>query len=226
MFTPVILAIDEGTTNAKAIAVDERGRILAKAAVALQVTHPQPGRAEQDAMAIWHAVCQAAEACLSSLHRAQVVGVAISNQRESVLIWDRRTGKPLTPLVSWQDRRAEKFCQALQGSAEARLIESRTGLQVDPLFPAAKLHAMLAELPDGVVRAMQGNCASERWTAGLTGSLAADERIPPTIPTRRERSCLISTAAAGMRICWRCSVFPACACLPLRRPRRYMVTLA
>ncbi|WP_233986120.1 FGGY-family carbohydrate kinase [Pectobacterium versatile] len=156
MFTPVILAIDEGTTNAKAIAVDERGRILAKAAVALQVTHPQPGRAEQDAMAIWRAVCQAAEACLSSLHRVQVVGVAISNQRESVLIWDRRTGKPLTPLVSWQDRRAEKFCQALQGSAEARLIESRTGLQVDPLFPAAKLHAMLAELPDGIARAMQG----------------------------------------------------------------------
>lgn len=177
-------------------------------------------------MAIWRAVCQAAEACLSSLHRAQVVGVAISNQRESVLIWDRQTGKPLTPLVSWQDRRAEKFCQAVQGSAEAHLIASRTGLQVDPLFPAAKLHAMLAELPNGVARAMAGSCASERWTAGLTGSLAAGGRTLPTIPMLQEPNCSISTAAAGMKIYLHSSASPAFACLLLRLPRRCMVTPA
>ncbi|MEE3650400.1 MULTISPECIES: FGGY family carbohydrate kinase [unclassified Brenneria] len=156
MFTPVILAIDEGTTNAKAVAVDAQGNILSKAAVALQIAHPEPGRAEQDAMAIWHAVCQAVEGCLSSLNRVQVAGIAISNQRESVLIWERRSGRPLTPLVSWQDRRSERFCQALQGGAEEKLIEARTGLPLDPLFPAAKIHSMLAELPDGVSRAAHG----------------------------------------------------------------------
>ncbi|WP_409310830.1 FGGY family carbohydrate kinase [Pectobacterium sp. B1J-3] len=156
MVTPIILAIDEGTTNAKAIAVDTSGRILAKASVALHVSHPEPGRAEQDAMAIWHAVCQAIEACLAQLHRVRVEGIAISNQRESVLIWERQTGQPLTPLVSWQDRRSERFCQALHGSAEATLIEERTGLTLDPLFPASKIHTMLAELPEGAARALRG----------------------------------------------------------------------
>ncbi|MFE8049625.1 FGGY family carbohydrate kinase [Brenneria goodwinii] len=156
MFTPIILAIDEGTTNAKAIAVDTSGHILSKASVPLQVAHPEPGRAEQDAMAIWRAVCQAVEACLAPLHRVRVDGIAISNQRESVLIWERQSGQPLTPLVSWQDRRSERFCQALNGSAEASLIENRTGLPLDPLFPAAKIHSMLADLPDGAARASQG----------------------------------------------------------------------
>lgn len=156
MFTPVILAIDEGTTNAKAIAVDASGHILAKASVALRVSHPEPGRAEQDAMAIWQAVRQAVEACLASQRRVRIAGIAISNQRESVVIWDRQSGRPLTPLVSWQDRRSERFCQALKGSAEALLIEQRTGLPLDPLFPAAKIHSMLADLPDGMARASQG----------------------------------------------------------------------
>lgn len=156
MLTPIIVAIDEGTTNAKAVTVDAQGRILSKASVALQVTHPQPGWAEQDALAIWRAVCQATEACLAPLRQVQVAGVAISNQRESVLIWERRTGMPLTPLVSWQDRRSEAFCRSLRAKAEAQLIEARSGLPLDPLFPAAKIHHMLTQLPDGVERASRG----------------------------------------------------------------------
>ncbi|AYW90320.1 FGGY family carbohydrate kinase [Yersinia pseudotuberculosis] len=156
MSTPIILAIDEGTTNAKAIAVDRAGRVLAKASVPLQLEHPQPGWAEQDPLAIWLAVSQAVEGCLNQLAGAQVAGIAISNQRESVLIWERETGTPLTPVVSWQCRRSEAFCLALRQLPAAAMVAERTGLQIDPLFPAAKIHGMLAQIPHGAERAAHG----------------------------------------------------------------------
>lgn len=156
MATPIILAIDEGTTNAKAIAVDREGRIVAKAAVPLALYHPRPGWAEQDPMAIWQAVCQAVAACLAQLPGALVSAVAVSNQRESVLIWDRATGRPQTPVVSWQCRRSQDFCRELAQSDQAALVHQLTGLPIDPLFPAAKIRGMLAALPEGVARAAGG----------------------------------------------------------------------
>ena len=101
MTEPVILAIDEGTTNAKAIAVDRLGKVVARGSQSLTLEHPQPGLAEQDPMAIWQAVKQAITQCLAQCAGASVAAVAISNQRESVLIWQRSNGTPLTPLVSW-----------------------------------------------------------------------------------------------------------------------------
>ncbi len=162
----VILAIDEGTTNAKAVAVDRKGRMVARGSHGLTLQHPQPGLAEQDPQAIWSAVRQAIIDCLAQCDGASVAGVAISNQRESVLIWQRRDGVPLTPLVSWQDRRSESFCRDLQQSGSAARISALTGLAVDPMFPAAKLTGMLAAIPDGFARAAAGNCASAPWTAG------------------------------------------------------------
>ncbi|HEY0210617.1 FGGY-family carbohydrate kinase [Acerihabitans sp.] len=156
MPTPIILAIDEGTTNAKAIAVDRQGGILAKAAVPLALYHPRPGWAEQDPMAIWLAVRQAVEACLAQVPDARVSAVAVSNQRESVLIWERATGLPMTPVVSWQCRRSQDFCRELAQSEHAALIYQLTGLPIDPLFPAAKIRGMLASLPRGVERAALG----------------------------------------------------------------------
>ncbi|NDL62400.1 FGGY family carbohydrate kinase [Acerihabitans arboris] len=156
MAIPIILAIDEGTTNAKAIAVDREGRILAKAAVPLLLSHPRPGWAEQDPIAIWQAVCRGVEDCLAQLPDAQVTAVAISNQRESVMIWERATGLPLTPVVSWQCRRSQDFCRELAQSEQAALVYQLTGLPIDPLFPAAKIRGMLAALPAGAERAARG----------------------------------------------------------------------
>ncbi len=156
MTTPIILAIDEGTTNAKAIAVDREGRIMAKAAVPLTLEHPRPGWAEQDPAAIWQGVCRAIGECLAQMPDAEVVGLAVSNQRESVLIWERATGRPLTPVVSWQCRRSQDFCRELAQSGQAALIYQATGLPIDPLFPAAKIRGMLAALPAGYDRASRG----------------------------------------------------------------------
>lgn len=156
MATPIILAIDEGTTNAKAIAVDREGRILSKGAVALTLDYPRPGWVEQDPLALWQGVCQAVAACLAQVPDGEVKALAVSNQRESVLVWERSTGTPLTPVVSWQCRRSQDFCQELARSEQAALVRQLSGLPIDPLFPAAKIRGMLLALPQGMERAARG----------------------------------------------------------------------
>ncbi|MCW1873093.1 FGGY-family carbohydrate kinase (plasmid) [Erwinia sp. INIA-01] len=155
MTSPVILAIDEGTTNAKVLAVNGEGEVVARSSRPLSLSHPQPGWSEQDPWQIWRAVKDAIEECIR-LSGAPVAGIAISNQRESVLIWDRKTGEPVTPLISWQDRRSEAFCQQLQESGQNARITALTGLAVDPMFPAAKLTGMLQSIADGYRRAQNG----------------------------------------------------------------------
>ncbi|MCZ7835127.1 FGGY family carbohydrate kinase [Atlantibacter hermannii] len=156
MSSPIILAIDEGTTNAKAVAVNREGQIVGRGGVGVEIRHPAPGLAEQDPMAIWQATVEAINGCLQQAGPVQVAGIAISNQRESVLIWQRADGKPLTPVVSWQDRRSQARCAELQAQGHDALITRLTGLPVDPLFPAAKISALLDALPDGVARAERG----------------------------------------------------------------------
>ncbi|MEA9389413.1 FGGY-family carbohydrate kinase [Acerihabitans sp. TG2] len=175
MSIPIILAIDEGTTNAKAIAVGRDGRMLAKASVPLLLDHPRPGWAEQDPIAIWQAVVQAIGDCLARLPDVQVQGVAISNQRESVMIWERSSGRPLTPVVSWQCRRSQDFCQELAQSDRAALIYQTTGLPVDPLFPAAKVRGMLAALPLGVERAARGELCAGTLDSWLNWQFTAGQ---------------------------------------------------
>lgn len=155
MSTPIIVSIDEGTTNAKAICIDQQGHILAKGSRSLQLTHPQAGWSEQDPMEIVNAVQQAVAEAVSKVNDAQIMAVAISNQRESVLIWDRETGAALTPVVSWQCRRSAEFCQKLANSPDASVVQQKTGLPVDPLFPGAKISLLLDGIADGRARAEQ-----------------------------------------------------------------------
>ncbi|MCK3657807.1 glycerol kinase [Pasteurellaceae bacterium Pebbles2] len=156
MDMPFIIAIDEGTTNAKAIAVGMNGEMLAKGSFPLQLFHSQPGWAEQDPIEIWQAVESAVEICLNSLDKQDIKGVAISNQRESVLAWDRTTGKPLTPLISWQCRRTEALCQEIALQPESIKLKAITGSVLDPLFPASKIKWLLNSLDNGFERAQSG----------------------------------------------------------------------
>ncbi|KNC15785.1 glycerol kinase [Pantoea sp. RIT-PI-b] len=171
----LILAIDEGTTNAKAIAVDSAGTVVARSSQPLTLAHPQPGLAEQDPLAIWQAVKRAVEECLAQCAGAAVAAVAISNQRESVLIWQRHNGQPLTPLVSWQDRRSEAFCRDLRVAGKAPRITGLTGLAVDPMFPAGKLTGMLAALPNGLARAQAGELCIGTVDSWLSWQLSEGE---------------------------------------------------
>lgn len=153
---PLILAIDEGTSNAKAVLVNELGQVIARASRPLTVSHPQPGFSEQDPQSIWLNTLAAIDECLAQVNRP-VTAVAISNQRESVVAWDRHTGEPLSPCISWQCRRSTALCAQLHEQGHEATILAKTGLALDPMFSAGKFRWILDHLEDGHARAAAGD---------------------------------------------------------------------
>ncbi len=151
-----ILAIDEGTTNAKACLVNEAGQVVRAASRSLAVSYPQPAWVEQDAWAIWQATREAAAEALAATAAADVAAVGISNQRESVLAWERATGAPLGPCITWQCHRSAPFCAALRQRGLEPLLVQRTGLTIDPMFSASKARWLLDQIADGTARAEAG----------------------------------------------------------------------
>ena len=133
-----ILAIDEGTTNSKAIVVDQSGRIVTSASCPVQTEHPRSGWVQQDAEDIWEATLNAIGRCLHNLPSISIDAIGISNQRESILIWDRDSGKPLGPVITWQCRRTSDACASLRAAGYENDVIARTGLPLDPMFPPTK----------------------------------------------------------------------------------------
>lgn len=152
---PLILAIDQGTTNTKAILVDIAGQVVARASVALDVAYPQPSWVEQDAEAIWQSVQRVVQEVLSTT-TTPPVAVGISNQRESVVMWERATGKPLAPCVIWQCQRGNQLVDELKRQEVAEDVHSRTGLALDPMFSASKMRWLLDNTSGAHTRAEQG----------------------------------------------------------------------
>src|SRR3954467_3916066 len=99
----LILAVDQGSSATKALLVSDDGNVVATATTAVSSTFPHPGWVEQEPLEIWLSVQAAVTACLYAAPTARVAAVALTTQRESLLLWDRRTGEPLSPLISWQD---------------------------------------------------------------------------------------------------------------------------
>jgi glycerol kinase len=151
-----ILSIDQGTTNTKAVLVSETGEIVARAACPLAVHYPRPAWVEQDAVALWTSVREAVDACLAQQPDVDLAAVAISNQRESVVAWERSTGTPIGPCVTWQCRRSAPICDRLAEAGHAETIHARTGLQLDPGFAAGKARWLLEQAEHGVERARDG----------------------------------------------------------------------
>jgi len=151
-----ILAIDQGTTNTKVVLVDRLGAIRAKASRPLAISFPKPGWVEQDAKLLWNSVTEAIDECVERAGKAEIIAIGVSNQRESVLAWDRRSGVPLGPCVVWQCRRTADFCDELRARGLEPLIRRRSGLPVDPLFSASKIRWLLANIPNGLKRAANG----------------------------------------------------------------------
>jgi glycerol kinase len=174
----LILAIDQGTTNTKACLVDRAGDVVASASAGVGVWFPRPGWVESDAVELWRTVERVIEGCLAkgTGSAARVVAVGIANQRESVVLWERATGVPLGPVVSWQCRRGTELCEQVRASGAEVLIRSRTGLTLDPMFSATKARWLLDQVPDGVARAERGElCIGtiDTWLAwNLSGGAA------------------------------------------------------
>ncbi|MFZ1995176.1 MAG: FGGY family carbohydrate kinase [Solirubrobacteraceae bacterium] len=134
-----VLAIDQGTTNTKALLVDASGQTMASASAPVARTYPRPGWVEQDPDELWRSVA----AAVAQLADAAPSCLALSSQRESVLLWDRASGGPLTPCVSWQDNRGAELCERLRADGADRVVHDLTGLPLDPMFSASKLRHLL-----------------------------------------------------------------------------------
>jgi glycerol kinase len=146
----LILAIDQGTTNSKAALIGPDGRFVSGGSAPVGISSPRPGWVEQDANRIWTSVLEAMGACLEGVPDAEIVGVALSTQRESVVGWRASTGAPLGPVIGWQDRRTASWCSQALSEQDRQLVSSRTGLRIDPMFSAPKMRWLLDHAPTGV----------------------------------------------------------------------------
>ncbi len=156
MSGPVILAIDQGTTNTKALLVAADGSVVISRSRSMQVTYPQPGWAEQSASDIWEAVAALIAELVAAAPDAQIAALAISNQRETVVLWEADTGRPVAPAVIWQCARSAERCADLRAAGLEDAIIARSGLGIDPLFPAAKIGWLLDTIPGARDRANAG----------------------------------------------------------------------
>lgn len=154
-----VLAIDQGTTNTKAVLVGECGEILASASRPVPIRFPQPGWVEQDPMELWRSVEEAAAVCMQRASGGTPDAIGISNQRESAVAWDRQTGEPIGPCIGWQCRRTADFCSKVRSGKSAEMIVRRTGLPIDPVFSASKMRWLLSQMTDGYDRAAAGDIA-------------------------------------------------------------------
>jgi glycerol kinase len=139
----LLLAIDQGTTSTRAILFDEKARPLASHAVPLNQIYPANGWVEHDPAEIWQAVLASCRKVLRGRDAAEVAGIGITNQRETSLIWDRKSGAPLHNAIVWQDRRGAARCAALKKRGLEPKVARKTGLLLDPYFSATKLEWLL-----------------------------------------------------------------------------------
>ncbi|MDY7102170.1 MAG: FGGY family carbohydrate kinase [Actinomycetota bacterium] len=140
---PLVLAIDQGTSSTKALLVDGRGDVVARSSAAIGQTFPAPGWVEQSAEEIAASVRDAVAACVDPADAPRVVGVGISTQRESLVLWDRATGDAVGPVVTWQDQRTVDTCRELAATGAGELVRERSGLPLDPMFSALKARWLL-----------------------------------------------------------------------------------
>jgi glycerol kinase len=153
-----VLAIDQGTTSSRAIVFDRAGAPVAQSQRELAQHYPRAGWVEHDPETIWHdtvAVCREALA-KAGLDAAHVAALGITNQRETVVLWERATGAPVYRAIVWQDRRTAERCRALSAAGHDALVQARTGLLIDPYFSATKLAWLLDEVAGARAAAERG----------------------------------------------------------------------
>ena len=156
-----ILAIDQGTTSSRAMVFDESGHSVALAQQEFRQIYPQDGWVEHDPEEIWQSVVDVCRQALQQADEAgiQIAGIGITNQRETTIVWDRQTGKPIYNAIVWQDRRTADFCTELKSLGKEELIADRTGLLLDPYFSATKLRWILDNVEGARTRAENGELA-------------------------------------------------------------------
>ena len=194
--TPSILAIDQGTTGTTCLVLSEDGRVLGRAYSEFTQYFPQPGWVEHDALEIWNVTQTVAREALASATDADVRGVGITNQRETVVLWDRETLEPVHRAIVWQDRRTAGLCASLKEAGHEPEVRRRTGLVLDPYFSGTKLLWLLRERPDLRARAESGELAVGTIDTWLIARLTSGT-VHATDPTNASRTMLYNLSLAA-----------------------------
>ena len=156
-----LIAIDQGTTSTRAIVFDDKLAPVATAQQELPQIYPQPGWVEHDAEAIWADVVATVRGAMAKAGVAakDIAAIGITNQRETAIVWDRATGKPIHNAIVWQDRRTADVCAALRAAGHEEAVTGKTGLVLDPYFSATKIAWLLDNVPGAREKAARGALA-------------------------------------------------------------------
>jgi glycerol kinase len=193
---PLLLAIDQGTTSTRAVVFDSAGRPVGSAARELTQHYPQPGWVEHDAEEIWGSVVEVVPKALAQANvpASQIAGIGITNQRETVVFWERATGGPVARALVWQDRRTTDFCR--QHQADEPWLHERTGLVLDPYFSGTKMRWLLDRDPTLKRRAQAGELACGTIDSYLIWRLTAG-KVHATDVSNASRTLLLNLATAA-----------------------------
>jgi glycerol kinase len=185
-----VLALDQGTTGSTALVVGEDGAVHARAYSEFTQHFPRPGWVEHDAGEIWEVTRRVGREALDATDAAiDVVAIGITNQRETVVVWDRDTLEPVHRAIVWQDRRTAGICQGLKQAGHEPDVRERTGLVLDPYFSGTKLAWLLREHPEIRVQAEEGGLAAGTIDAWLIARLTGGA-VHATDPTNASRTLL------------------------------------
>jgi glycerol kinase len=188
-----ILALDQGTTSSRAIVFDHAGSLRALAQREFQQLFPQSGWVEHDPREIWHTQLEVARRALAQagLKARDVAAIGVTNQRETTVVWDRRTGEPIHNAIVWQDRRTAGFCEELKRAGHADLVARKTGLVIDAYFSGSKLRWLLDNVPDARRRASHGELAFGTIDTWLLWNLTGGA-LHVTDPSNASRTMLFN----------------------------------
>jgi len=173
-----ILALDQGTTSSRAIIFDKDGRIVAIAQKEFKQYYPRSGWVEHDAQEIWSSQLSVATEAVAKagLKASSIAAIGITNQRETTIVWDKDTGRPIHPAIVWQDRRTAKYCDDLRGEGHAASIQKKTGLIIDAYFSASKINWILNHVEGARKKADEGKLAFGTVDTWLVWNLTGGEK--------------------------------------------------
>lgn len=184
-----LLALDQGTTSSRALVIDYSGSVLAVSQKEFTQIFPQPGWVEHDANEIWASqIGVAADAvATANIHPKEIAAIGITNQRETAVIWDRKTGDPIFDAIVWQDRRTASFCDRLRADGLESFVQEKTGLVIDAYFSGTKVRWLLDNVPGARERAERGELAFGTIDSWLIWKLT-DGKVHVTDETNASRT--------------------------------------
>ena len=185
-----VLAIDQGTTSSRAILFGEDFSVGPSAQEEFAQHFPRSGWVEHDPEDIWRTVLATARAAIAQAGVSDVLAIGISNQRETTVVWDRATGRPIYNAIVWQDRRTADVCEALRASGHEPAVAAKTGLRLDPYFSATKIAWILDHVPGARTKAERGDLAFGTIDTFLLWRLT-NGRVHATDATNAARTCLL-----------------------------------